>query len=282
MSKSVIKRYFSEDLLKNVKTDFKFLIDKIIQSGFEYDLQIRDNHFNLYYKGNSLAKVTTKRSKGHYQVCIHSKFFSGTKAEKNWRFTQKKKGNYVYLNITSSLLNPLFQTKHLNQFSSNIKKVGFQEETTFEQMLMTDNINRSDLIIIDRQIVEVGNSTKMDLLALEQINDKDYRFCVIEVKLGNNPELAGKVAEQLKGYIKRISDNFADYKKCYETNLKQKQELGLINKNLIVNIVEGVSGVVVVGGYSGIAEKHIKELKKKAPDIRILHLKNIIDLSKAI
>jgi len=147
---------------------------------------------------------------------------------------------------------------------------------------MTDNVNRQDLIIIDRQVVDKKHRTKMDLLALTKNKDNDYQFCIIEVKLGNNPELKGNVITQLKGYVKRISKYFNDYKECYEINFRQKQEMGLFNPSLKINIFPGVLSVIVVLGYSGIAQKSIKELKSKDPTIRILHLKNTIDLSKTI
>ena len=42
-----------------MEDDFKFLLkineDKDYRG--EFDLALRDNYFNLYYKGNSLAKV---------------------------------------------------------------------------------------------------------------------------------------------------------------------------------------------------------------------------------
>ena len=162
-----------------------------------------------------------------------------------------------------------------------VKEVNYQEETTFEQMLTTDNVNRKDLIIIDRQVVDKFNRTKMDILTLKQKSSDDYQFCIVEVKLGNNPELRGDVSTQLKGYIERISNHFEDYKKCYEINIMQKQSFGLVNQSLNVNIVPGVLGVVVVLGYSWIAQKSIKELKQKDPSIKVLHLKNSIDISKA-
>jgi len=115
----------------------------------------------------------------------------------------------------------------------------------------------------------------------------DYQFCVVEVKLGNNPELQGDVIKQLEGYVERISKNFEDYKKCYELNFKQKKELDLYEsqdkiRNLEINIVDGVSGIIVVGGYSCIAKDRIEELKQKTPDIRILPVWNMIDFSKAL
>jgi hypothetical protein len=57
MSNPIIRRYFSDDIFNVIKDDFAFLVKKVIESGFEYDLQLRDNYFNIYYKGNSLGKV---------------------------------------------------------------------------------------------------------------------------------------------------------------------------------------------------------------------------------
>ncbi|GAN34372.1 MAG: hypothetical protein DYG83_04355 [Candidatus Brocadia sp. AMX2] len=280
---SSIRRYFSEDVLERIKSGFKFLIDKIIKSGFEYDLQIRNNYFNLYYKGNSLAKVTPK-VKEMYEVRINKKFFLGTTAAKDRRFTenQYKRGDYICLKIPNNHLHPLFQNKYLKEFCSCIKKVGFQEETIFEQMIMTDNANRSDFVIIDRQIIDKTDNTRLDLLSLVQINGNDYQFYPIEVKLGNNNDLKEDVIEQLRGYVKRIKDNFGDYKTCYELNIKQKQELGLMNNSLKINIVDGVFGLIVVGAYSKIADKQIRELKQKAPELKVIQLNNSVNLKKAI
>lgn len=277
----IIKRYFSEDIFNQIKSDFGFLIAKVIQSGFEYDLQIRNNYFNLYYKGNSIGKISYSTKTQLYKVKIHNKFINKKIKE---RFTRKE-GTYLIFMLRKEQLHPLFSSKNLSSMAQKVKNVKHQEETAFEQMIMTDNVKRQDLIIIDRQIVDATGRTKMDLLALTQKKDNDYQFCVIEVKLGNNPELQGAVSGQLKEYIDRISDNFEDYKKCYEKNFTQKQELGLFDdpslKSLKINIVPGVQGLVVVLGYSDIAKESIDELKKKDPTIKILHLKNIIDLSKA-
>ncbi|GAG71268.1 unnamed protein product, partial [marine sediment metagenome] len=273
----------SEDIFNHIKSDLGFLIDKIIRSGFEYDLQIRNNYFNLYYKGNSLGKISYRTKTQLYNVEIHNKFINKKIKE---RFMPKE-GTYLVFMLRKEQLHPLFSYQNLLSMAQKVKNVNYQEEIAFEQMIMTDNVKRQDLIIIDRQIVDATSKTKMDLLALTQMQKKnyDYQFCVIEVKLGNNPELKGAVSSQLKEYINRISDNFEDYKKCYEKNFTQKQELGLFDdpslKSLKINIVPGVQGLVVVLGYSGIAKESIDELKKKDPTIKILHLKNIIDLSKA-
>lgn len=274
----VIKRYFSEEIFnKHIKNDFQFLINKIIKSGFEYDMQIRDNYFNLYYRGNSLGKVSYSIKNQKYRIIIHNKFINSKISD---RFKPKEEGDYLVFMLNKEQLHPLFSSNNLSSMAQKVKNINYQEETTFEQMIMTDNVNREDLIIIDRQIMDTTIGTKMDLLALVQKENDNYQFCVIEIKLGNNPELKGEVVPQLNGYINRISEYFDDYKKCYEKNFTQKQNLGLINRNLKINIITGVIGVVVVLGYSGLAEENIERLKTQDPSVKILQLKNNLDLSK--
>lgn len=273
----VIKRYFPDDVFNRIKADFGFLIDKILQSGFEYDLQIRDNYFNLYYKGNSLGKISFSSKTGLYNIRIHHKFIDQRIKE---RF-KPQEGTYLTFILPEEQLHPLFSQRNLTSMSQKVKTINFQEEVIFEQMIMTDNVDRKDFIIIDRQILDKTAKTKMDLLALVKQSDNNYQFCVIEVKLGNNPELRGDVIDQLKGYIKRIEHHFEEYKECYELNFRQKQELGLFDRSLNIKIIPEALGIVVILGYSGLAQKSIANLKEKDPSIKILHLKNVIDLSKA-
>ena len=277
--KKVISRYLSTETYQAVQRDFGFLVEKIEQSGYEYGLQIRDDYLNLYYKGNSLGKISYCKSKDLYEVRIHRKFAEGIGTALN-RFKYCREKEYFLFALASKQLHPFFSSRNLLLMGQKIKEVQFQEEIVFEQMLLTDNANRDDLIIIDRQVVDRNSSTKMDLLAVKRNDAGNYQFCVLEVKLGNNVELKEKVFVQLSGYIDRIENNFDEYKECYEKNILQKQGLGLLPKGLKVNIVKGTLGVVVVGGYSGLAKKSIAVLKARHPGINVLHIKNEIDLGK--
>jgi len=279
LEKPVISRYLSQTTFDAVKKDFGFLINKIKESGFEYSLQIRDNYLNLYYKGNSLGKITYKKLRKQYEVKVNYQFVEDFPFIIS-RFDNSRKKDYFLFRLNSSQLHPFFSTRNLSSMAQKVKEVQFQEEIVFEQMLLTDNANRDDLIIIDRQIVDRYSDTKIDLLALKKRDAGKYQFCVLEVKLGNNAELMGRVSTQLKAYIERITKSFSQYKECYEKNFLQKQELGLMPEGLRIEIIGGVLGFVVVGGYSGLAEQSIKELKAKYPDIKIIQIKNRIDFSK--
>ena len=271
----VIKRYLSDENLQRFKTDFKNLIKIINNSNGELDLAIRDNYLNIYYKGNSLAKISHK-APNKYKVNIHRKFFEGTDADNPVFFDAKTiSNNYVSLTLTAKKPPLRFlQQKHINQFCGKIKQVNYGEEIVFEQALITDNLERDDLIIIDRQITDKALSRKrMDLLAIEKIDAKlsKYRFLVIEVKLGNNPELENDVAKQLNGYVKHIEKHFNDFKECYEKMYEQKCQIGLLNARAFpsIEIEKPVKGVVVVGGYSILAKKSIANLKTAFPELQV-------------
>jgi len=279
-----IKRYFSPDVLKRIKKDFQFLIKFINNSYGEFDFSIRDNYFNIYYKGNSLAKV--KPIKGNtYRITIHRKFFNGSKADEQKYFISINDEKKVYriVILSPKQLHPFLQKTHLTEFASRIKKVNNGEEIDFEQSLITDNMDREDLIFIDRQITDTALIRKrLDLLALKQIEENKYQFLISEVKLGNNTELKSKVASQLEYYVEHVKTCFTEYKECYETNFKQKKELGLIREPKIYNIeiIEPVEGVIIVGGYSKIAELYIIELNKKYPHLKVMPLTNKLNFFK--
>ena len=270
----IIKRYFSPENLDRMKEDFNFLLKMINNKDYrgEFDLALRDNYFNLYYKGNSLTKIVFNKN-DTYKITINTKFFSDTGAAKDKRFSAARKGDYFELFLDKKLLHPFFQKKYINQFISNIREVNNGEEITFEQAIITDNLDREDIIIIDRQIKDKVFKKRMDLLALYQVekNKNEYNFWVIEVKLGNNPELKDKVAIQLDGYVSHIGKNFDDYKDCYEKQYEQKKELNLISipKCKSIKIVRPVKGLIAVVGYSGLAKDQIAQLKSNHSRLKI-------------
>jgi len=187
----------------------------------ELEISLRDNYFNLYFRGNNAAKVTFKPN-DKYRIDIHEKFYPSS-LEKDERFSDIPSGNYRVIETTSELLHPLLQKSRLNEIYSRIKRENYSEELTFEQMLITDNLDRDELILIDRQVTDTKLKRRMDLLALKQTQGSQYQFMILEVKMGNNPELKDKVASQVSDYISHIDENFLAYKSCYEKQYSQKK-----------------------------------------------------------
>jgi hypothetical protein len=269
----IIKRYLSDINLKRIQNDFQFLINIINSSFGEFLMSIREEYFNIYYKGNSLAKIRPMDNDS-YKISIHTKFFENTKAD-NLKYFKKKiiRNSYSDIELSNDQLHPFLQKIHINEFASKIKYVNNGEEIAFEQSIITDNLNRCDFIFIDRQISDKEFIKRIDLLAIKQVEKDQYQFVITEVKLGNNIELKDKVASQLDVYQNHIKSNFIDYKICYEKQYHQMKVLELIKFPSYndIEIVEPVEGLIIVGGYSGNALNQINSLNKKYPNLNVKH-----------
>jgi len=267
-----MKRHFDDESFQRFLKNFEFLFKIIRESKGELDLRLRENYFNIYYRGNSLAKI--EFDKFDYKISIHKKFIDNQEIFKDdSRFYQKGKviGDYISYSVTDDLLHPFLQKEHLKRIYSEIREVNYGEEITFEQMIITDNMEREDWYIIDRQVTEKSFDGRIDLLALKQIIGNKYNFVVIEVKLGNNTELGGKVADQLNRYVKHINNNFDDWKQSYERYYWQIKKTKIFDCPSFesIYIIKDVKGMVAIGGYSGIASTKTKNLKFLHPEIEV-------------
>ena len=268
----VIKRYLDAGKFKRAKKDLPPLVGLINRSGGEYNFQLRENYVNIYYQGNSLAKVIPPSKKGTYTVEIHEEFLQDDilkKLEPSGGKPIKKNGHYVRFNIQPQNLQRFFQRSNVNSLSSKIRAVHNGEEITFEQVLIADNPPSENFIIIDRQVTDHANKSQMDLLALRRDSKtKPFHFLVIELKLGKNPDLHGKVGGQLIKYIGHIREYMQDYVTCYKENYRQKKELGLFDSSLPDEIEidedeKTVEGLVVACNYSQLAEQALGNLRQK-------------------
>ena len=273
----VIDRVLSDNNLGNFQKDFINIVKQVNNSKGELDLSLRKEKVNIYYQGNSLALIGFQRNKT-YTVTINRKFIKDTEIESIKDFMPSKSSK-TYILKSKDEVRQFFQTKHISQICQKIRSVHYREELKYEQEIMTDNLNRVDLIIIDRQVSDKEHDRKkIDLLALQQIEYNKYQFIVIEVKLGKNRELKEEVASQLKNYIDHIDNHFDDYKMCYEKQFEQKRKLGLLkipNINKLI-IEKPVKGIIVVVGYSGIGKENITNLLKKYPYLQIKPFERLI------
>jgi hypothetical protein len=269
MKKPIIQRYLSEQNFVRLQSDFQFLIKILKSFKGELEFSLRENYFNLYFRGNNAARVMFKPN-GLYHIEIHEKFYPNSLKTDN-RFSDTSSGNYRKIETKSEFLHPLLQKSRLDEIYRKIKKEHYSEELTFEQMLITDNLDREDIILIDRQVTDKLTRRKIDLLALKQTTENRYQFLVLEVKMGNNSELKEKVADQLITYVDHIAEHFSEYKSCYEMHYSQKKMMGLIEQSSwdTIEIMPEVLGMIVVGGYSGIAKDQIEILINHYPKLKV-------------
>ena len=238
---------------------------------------MRHNYFNVYFRGNSLARVAPLKQ-GKYEVRVHQKFVRGP-VEASWStWPFKNSGPYRRWIIGGSDARKFLSKTNVGRLGAQITKVNHGEEITFEQILMTDNPPSPQLVIIDRQVTDHTLTKQMDILALSRPSGTGaFEFLVIEVKLGKNPELRGPVANQLNEYVGHIREKIDDYTACYTRNYAQKHQLGLLDfegAESSVDIEPVVEGMVMVGGYSGLAADAVRELRSKHPELRIKEMRN--------
>ncbi len=75
-------------------------------------------------------------------------------AQKRFSLSGLGTEGYATVAVGPKLLHPLFQLNHLKKVFQQIKVVGHSDELVFEQDLITENRDREDLIIIDRQVCD--------------------------------------------------------------------------------------------------------------------------------
>jgi len=271
-----IKRYLSEENLKRLMKEKPFLIKNIINSQGKLILCLRNNYFNVYYRGNSLAKVSFAPEE-KYIVEMHSKFVpeeikNDPTFNNKFKIVTDKETEKVYsFNIEQCELRKLLQKKYIEKIESKITQVNYKEELEFQHFVMEENIFNEEYCLIDIQITDESAAQKrIDMIGLKHLEKNKYIMVIMEVKLGNNKELEDAVYYQVKGYSEHVKKYFKCYKETYEKQYNQLKQLGLIcgHDSETIIIEDEIDEMILVGRYIAKAKKQIGELIIHHPDIK--------------
>lgn len=271
-----IKRYLSEENLNRLMRERGYLVKNIINSKGELQLCLRDNYFNVYYRGNSLAKVEFK-SEDKYAVGIHKKFVPDTiinDADFSTSFkviANKDNDTLYYFEIDQPKLRKLLRQKYIEDIKAKIAEVGFKEELEFQHTIVEDNVLNEIYCFIDIQVTDsCFDKKRIDLIALRNVEGNRYRLVIGEVKLGNNKELSDSVYYQVKEYSEHIKKHFNCYRDTYEKQYSQLKQLGLIpaHKSKTIVIDDEIEEMIIVGRHLVSAKEQIDILVQKHPDIK--------------
>ena len=197
---------------------FSALTQKVIADR-DLDLQIRQDYLNIYFKGNSLLKLTEK-GRGNYEVYIHRKITGPLKI----RDIVDKQSAQEFLS-------------QIPQLKENIVQNGKASlEIEYEQLISrANNLERrtnSEYFVIDRQYSV--NERRFDLVGIfwdrnGRKKHQEVPLWFMEIKVALNQDIKD-VHNQLSRYHSSISQRPKELAVEFEIIFKQKVELGLYDQ----------------------------------------------------
>ena len=211
----ILSDTFMDNLLEGHLKD----VLKTVKADMDLDLQIRSNYINIYYKGNSLLKLS-ESSPTLYRVSIHDKFTAGNTIPD---LLDRDSTEYFIEQI------PHLKTNIINHGRSSL-------EIEYEQLIIRANNeerrNNSEYFIIDRQYSDPRG--RFDLVGIfwrrrGRKKGDVVPLCLMEVKFALNTEIA-RLHEQLGRYYQVMKQDFSAMAAEFEGIYKQKLDLGLFNQ----------------------------------------------------
>jgi hypothetical protein len=210
-------RKLSESFMACLKSGFLVDVPRTVREDHDLNFEIRKGYLNIYFKGNSLLKLT-EVSPTKYKVVTNKAFTEG-------------------LDLPSELMDARTVSAFLSkipQLKQNVIRHGKSSlEIEYEQMIIRANNfeprNNSEYFIIDRQYtVSIG---RFDLTGIfwdrnRRRKHQEVDLCLMEVKFALNQDIK-KVHSQLARYYEALKPRAARIAEECETIFRQKLELGL-------------------------------------------------------
>jgi len=258
----------TQPYINQFRTGFLQCILQAIHDDKDLDLYIRKNYVNVYYKGNSLFKLTYN-TEFSYKMYIDPKFI-------------------VHPIITSITDTETAQVVvgQIPQIKANIIRYGKKSlEIEYEQLIIRANNRESrtnpEYFIVDRQYA-IGKE-RLDLTGVywdrtTRHQSRQMKPCIFEIKYALNSDLK-QIAQQIERYYHAITPNMSDFTGELTIILRQRLQLGLyegseqrlraMEKVLISSNIEDLRFVVVLVDYNPNSalfdEQHLRDLSIKSP-----------------
>jgi hypothetical protein len=210
-------RRLSQTFMDCLTTGFLVALRDSVAHDTDLNLEIRANYLNVYYKGNSLLKLS-EVAPARYRVEIHERFRDG-------------------LDLPPELVDEPSAARFVSgipQLKAHIAKHGSSSiELEYEQLIIRANNdetrNNSDYFIVDRQYALPEG--RFDLLGIYweragRRRNQEVPLCLFEAKFGLNSEIA-QLHEQLQRYYDALQPRAAQIAEEIDGIFHQKLALGL-------------------------------------------------------
>ncbi len=209
-------RGLSDEFFNCLKSGFLVGITESVRYDPDLNLEIRDAYINVYYKGNSLLKLT-ETSASRYRAEIHPKFLEGLS---------------LPLDCTESTVAQFVGAIPL--LKQNIVRHGKRSlEVEYEQMIIRANNfeprSNTEYFVVDRQYTV--SEGRFDLTGIfwemtHRKRNQEVPVCLMEIKFALNADIR-EVHQQLGRYYEAIKPHAATIATEMQTVFRQKLELGL-------------------------------------------------------
>ncbi len=213
-------RHLSESFMSCLKNGFLAPIVAAVKEDKDLDFHIRNNYVNIYYKGNSLLKLS-EASGRRFKVDIHPKFTAG-------------------LDIPDVILDQQTATAfvaNIPYIKSNIIRHGASSlEIEYEQLIVRANNresrNLSEYFIIDRQYARPAGRFDLTGIFWDRSGRRRHQkvpLCLMEVKFALNSDIRN-IHEQLSTYYDALEEDAEAIAEEHQIMFRQKLELGLFDE----------------------------------------------------
>lgn len=269
-------RGLSPEFIAELRTGYLSGLVAKVRDDKDLDLHIRENYLNIYFKGNSLLKLSEVKGKP-YRVEVHEKF----------------RGEHLPLAAIGDEAEAAAFVAAVPRLKAAIVEHGASSlEVEYEQLLIRANNleprTNSEYFIVDRQYAVGGD--RFDLIGLwwplqGRRRGQEVAPCFLELKYALNSDI-GKVAQQLRRYHDAVTQRGEGIAKEIQGLWDQRLQLGLFNQTpdrleamatLRVTLdTEKFQYVVVLIDYnphSGLFEQARRELAEVrfADRVRLFH-----------
>ena len=242
-------RQLNEDFLKKFDNEYKELLRCIVNDK-ELDMQIRDNYLNVYYKGGNILKIKPRSfdiDKMYFHVHTHgAKSSTEIKNDKTSLLRLSEQRKQLLALLPEQPREYFRQAKEkMDLWDRALSDKVQHEEKKEQQQIAIANRNNTDYVVLDLEYAVSRNSDfayngedekevpRFDIIAI-----KEGILTVIELKkgLGALDNTSG-IKPHIDCFLHTIGrDEKGLFIKEMQMLLKQKQQLGLLDKSLVITI----------------------------------------------
>jgi hypothetical protein len=264
----ILKRFFDENTFEKLKSEFAFLIENIKADNDNFGLSLGNNHVALYFKAQPMAKIEFSPF-GDYETMIPKAFLPDVlRDDKQFNFRESARDSFAELNLEK--LKNLFSQEMLKSFKEHFLKNDQPAPLAFAHDVIEANKNRSDFIILDRNVTDGDlKGKRMNMMALEK-NDLAYGMRIIEICFKADPAAEDDLGRKSSLFLKNTEKHFADYKTNFENNYEQRQRLGLYDEAFPekIDINHDIKSLILYPP----GQKAGDNIKKHFPEIKLKEL----------